>query len=110
MIKICEDNSLYLVKGNTAYLKVNVTNGYNFYQLQSGDSLIFSLKKKIDDIECALQLFAYMDQPFCFKPEDTIKLNMGTYFYDIKLTTSQGDVYTVIPISQFHLIPNIGEN
>lgn len=29
MIKICEDNSLYLVKGNTAYLKVNVTNGWS---------------------------------------------------------------------------------
>lgn len=91
MLKI-KDNSIYLTRGDTAYLQV----GLEGYDVKDGDVIKFSVKKNFDDLEYAFQLVMPAGQVFNIIPTDTKELPYGSYFYDVELQTVLDEVFTVV--------------
>jgi hypothetical protein len=88
-----DGNKITLTRGDTAVIGVSLTG----YEPKEGDEIVMTLKRKIRDTEAVLT--KYMDHAeelyFKLEPEDTIDL-LGSYVYDVQLTTAEGDVYTPI--------------
>lgn len=84
-----EDKNLYLTRGDTAYLKVN------FKTQREIQSLVFSVKKRYYDTDYKFQIAAVMGNTFIIAPEHTKDLDFGKYYYDIQLTTTLGEVFTL---------------
>lgn len=91
-----------LTRGDNAELAVSLSDeAGNLYELQPGDTLTFSMKKDITDDELALEKEITSGNVFVFVPSDTANLPFGKYLYDIQLNTVGGEVYTVVPPSNF---------
>ena len=95
------NNVISLTRGDTARFNIILkdTNG-GFYTPITGDILTMTVKQSISDTTEVFQIDA-VDSEFTILPEHTSNLSFGTYFYDIQLTLDNGDINTVIPISQF---------
>lgn len=104
MLKILEDNSVELTRGDTARLLVTVTNDDGEeYAVQTGDTIELSIKKSVNDVEALVAKTIFGSNVFHIEPNDTAGLEFGTYKYDVQITTAEGDVYTVIPPSKFKI-------
>lgn len=91
-----------LTRGDNAELAISLFDEFgNAYELQPGDSLTFSMKKEVTDESLALEKEITSGNVFNFVPSDTANLPFGKYLYDIQLNTAGGEVYTVIPPSNF---------
>lgn len=66
----------------------------NKITLTKGDSA--ALKIKVRDARNKVV-------PLVFHPDDTAGMECGKYCYDVQVTLSNGNVYTVIPPAQFFL-------
>lgn len=93
---------IYLTRGDTASLQVNLCDGGNVYKLQPGDTLTMTVRKTVDSGK-AFSVKADDDGILSIAHNDTAALDYGTYVYDIQLTTSDGGIYTVIPVSIFEI-------
>lgn len=95
-----DGNNIKLTRGDTAYIEVPINvetdEGSAPYILDPDDTLTLSVKKKIKDEETLLQKVVKGSSTIHFMPDDTKEMDFGTYIYDIQLTTSSGDIYTVI--------------
>lgn len=100
-------NAIRLTKGDTLDAKIRIRQPKidEPYIPKSTDSIFFGLKKRIDDEFCLVYkqipndtLILHLDS------EDTADLDVGSYWYDIQLTTQSGDVHTFIPKSPFKLL------
>lgn len=91
-----------LTRGDNATLAVALDG----YETQEGDVLTLSAKSSVSATEYLFQLEAAGDV-FTFLPETTAGLPFGSYVYDIQLTTSAGEVYTVIPVSAFVILEEV---
>lgn len=89
MFQIKEGN-LYLTRGDTAYLSIDFTTKREI------ESLVLSVKKRVYDTDYKFQIKAILDNKFVFEPELTKDLDFGKYCYDIQLTTSLGEVFTLV--------------
>ena len=101
---VVEKNSkkITLTRGDNAELFVSLSDETGApYELQTGDILTFSMKRKIADDELVLEKEITSGNVFVFVPSDTANLSFGKYLYDIQLNTAGGEVYTVIPPSNF---------
>lgn len=109
MLKVFDDNSVELTRGDTARLKVTVTNDNDGeeYTVQSGDTLTLSIKKKTKDSEALVAKTIKGSSIFHIEPKDTSGLPFGSYVYDVELTTAEGDVYTVITPSNFKITEEV---
>ena len=108
MLNVFDDGEIQLTRGDTAWLRVNVTNDTgDDYEIQNGDTLTLSLKKRIKDVDVIMSKTVVGTDTFHIKPEDTTELSFGTYVYDVQLTTSGNDVYTVVPPSTFEILPEV---
>lgn len=104
MLKVFDDNTVELTRGDTARLSVTVTNDDGEeYDIQDTDTLTLSMKKKVKDSEVLVTKSVIGSNVFHIKPEDTSGLQFGTYVYDVQINTADGDVYTVIPPSEFKI-------
>lgn len=103
MFEITGDNftDIYLTRGDTAILHVTLRDSNGEYKLGHGDSLVLSAKRNIDDDSYVFQFRADSNCDFNISHSDTAKLPYGSYKYDIQLSTENGGVYTVIPVSDF---------
>ena len=102
-------NTIQLTRGDTARFSVpidNETSGKE-YVLSDNDKLTFTIKKRVKDETPLLQKTVFGTILFHVKPEDTQGLSFGKYVYDIQLTTSDGDVYTVIEPSTFEILSEV---
>lgn len=106
MLRIEDENEIYLTRGDTAYLTVAVDG----YQAFEGDTISFTVKKKITDAEPALKLTVPIDEAFVFQPSDTAELDYGKYYYDIQIDTAFGEVFTVVEKSPFRLTEEVNVN
>ena len=107
MLKI-SGNKISLTRGDTARLTVNVTDDSgNPYEIQNDDILTLSLKKNVKEVDYYMSKNIMGSDTFHIEPKDTSMLNFGKYTYDVQLTTSDGDVYTVIPPSEFEILPEV---
>ena len=97
------NNSITLVRGDSGTLKVNIAyaDGKQ-YELQDGDILKFTLRKKVGSEVIVLQKNLEEDI-LNFVPDDTIDLEFGIFVYDIVLYKSTGEVFTIIPASNFKI-------
>ena len=94
--------NIKLTRGDSATLSVALDG----YTMQDGDALTLSCKVDPTKDDYLFQLTA-SEQTFAFTPETTAGLDFGAYRYDIQLTTSGGEVYTVIPVSSFTVMEEI---
>lgn len=96
--------AIHLTRGDTAYLAVEITNSDgSAYEMDPGDVLALSVKKYFSDPNYVFQKIVHGAQEFKILPEDTSELDFGIYKYDVQLTKANGDVYTVIPVSDLEL-------
>lgn len=101
------DTEIRLTKGDSFYCEVTMEKDGDTYTPQEGDKIRFAVKKAYQlrtvliDKDIPLQT-----QVLYLKPEDTKRLPVGTYVYDIELTYANGDVDTFIS-GQFILLPEV---
>lgn len=109
MLHIQTDGSIGLTRGDTARLTVSISNDATNedYELDSLDVLVLSVKKKITDTDCVFQKTITGTKTFHIEPTDTEGVPFGMYKYDVQLTTSSGDVYTVIEPTNFELLQEV---
>ena len=88
-------NKVTLTQGDSARNKV--------VSLTDDDVAVLTIKRDINDADVVLQLNMDSDGQFVFRPDDTAELECGRYCYDVQVTLSTGNVYTVIPPAQFVL-------
>lgn len=100
-----DGNTIYLTRGDTLQAQLSIQQDGAEYDVQSGDSIRFALKRN----ELNHSKTQYVDQePLILKdisndtmmlrldPEDTKELDFGTYVYDIQITMANGIVDTFI--------------
>jgi hypothetical protein len=92
-------------RGDTGKLAVNLMVGDAPYVFQSGDTGLFTVKKRIGDDEIVFQK-EMADGAFLLEPADTKDLVPGSYRYDMQVTLSSGEVYTVA-MGKYKLLPDI---
>lgn len=106
MFKI-EEQTIYLTKGDSAYIRVKVEP--DSYIAHEGDTITLSVKKKITDSGYAFQKVVAAGEVIHIIPEDTKNLDCGKYIYDVQLSTSYGDVFTIVEPSSFYIREEVTE-
>lgn len=108
MLKV-EDNFIYLTKGDTAYLTVELEDNDEF---QVGDSVAFNVKATLkNSIEYVIHKETTIQEKsnileIKIEPEDTAEMKYGLYFYDVQLTRANGDIFTIITPDENEPKPN----
>lgn len=101
------NNTIEFVRGDSQIFKIDITDGGgNEYEWQDGDSAIFTVKKSYNDERVLIQKQMKTNM-FKLDPSDTRGMDLGEYDYDIQLTQADGTVTTIIPCSQFTLLPEV---
>lgn len=108
MFNISLNGEIRLTRGDSAEFEINVVyeNGER-YILNQGDKLTFTIKKKTTDKNSLISKKADITGFVKIEPKDTEGFNFGVYKYDVELTTEKGDVYTVIPPTDFHICEEV---
>lgn len=97
-----------MIRGDTESLRVSVKEQYgDKIFLSSGDTIYFTVKKNSKEEEVLIQkvveVFDNGEAVISIDPEDTKQLEFRTYYYDIQLNRTNGDVKTVISASKFKI-------
>lgn len=109
MLRI-EDGFIYLTRGDTAYLNVDIVlEDGSAYPMTPADKLTLSLKKSITDTDYALSKTIQGTTKFSILPLDTKPLEYGKYLFDVQLTTAKGEVFTIIEKSNFYIKEEVTE-
>lgn len=106
MLKVIH-NRIYLTRGDTAYIEVDLTdeNG-NAIELEDDDQLIFTVKYSTSK-KNALLTKTVNEGLVTLSPDDTSDLDFGCYVYDIQLTRSNGDVFTIVEPTLFKITEEV---
>ena len=102
MIRIDKDN-IHLTKGDSAFLNLEIYNNQHVpYKVQDGDIITITVRNYIDN---SLVFTKSVQAGTCIaiEPTDTNAATIGRYKYDIQLETLAGEIYTIIPKSNFYL-------
>lgn len=103
-----EGNTIRLTRGDTAYLTVPIRLATDEeYIMDKGDTLILSVKKSLRDETYAFQKRVEGENTIHIEPIDTEHMEFGKYKYDLQLNTSGGDVFTLIEVDTFELLPEV---
>lgn len=112
MIKIQNKTlNMTIVQGDTGTFTIGIKN----HKLTEGDIINFSVKQNLNpstpySIHKTISSFSEEGKAeIIIFPEDTRKLNLGTYYYDIEWTTKEKDINTIIPCgsAEFEIIPGV---
>lgn len=92
--------NIRLTRGDTAVIHVDIVRKlsdgtFEEYSVKDGDVLVLSARRACAPHPC-LQIVAKGSAELMFKPAATAELAADEYIYDIQLTTSDKDVYTVV--------------
>lgn len=99
--------NIKLTKGDSFYCQVGITQGGDTYTPQEGDIIRFLMKKTYNDQRVLITKVIPNDTLVLYlEPKDTKKLDVGSYVYDIELTSEDGDVDTFIQ-GKFILTPEV---
>lgn len=109
MLNIDSNGNIELTRGDTAKITVTIMDSVKSteYVMNEHDILTISIKKSIKDADYSLQKASEGTNTFKIDPSDTKNLDFGKYIYDIQLTTDEGEVYTVVPPSNFVLAQEV---
>ena len=111
---IVENKNLTMVRGDTENLYITVKN----YEYHSGDSVKLTVRdyqkaftgKLVAGDNVQFTKTGTIANGICtikILPTDTKTLAADTYCYDIQLTTSGGDIHTIVPIHYFTLVSEV---
>lgn len=100
--------NISMIKGDTETIKVVVKDKSGaLVPLMDGDTVYFTVKTSISVEQITLQkvITEFVDgiALIPIARDDTKNLMVRSYFYDIQLVRSNGDIKTIIPPSQFNL-------
>ena len=112
MLKV-EGNNIYLTRGDTGVIKLDVKDAQGSAYDFSGDEVKFSVKKNLSDRSPVIEKTFDSNGQITFAVEDTANLEFGNYFYDVQLTHTDGtdvSVDTVIVPSTFTVGAGVGWN
>ena len=99
---------LSLTRGDNATFRVTLKSlDGQPITLGENDELMFSVKKNAKSTEKLISIISDENGSFSIEPQHTSGLKFGTYRYDVQLTTYDGRVYTVIPVSIFKVCEEI---
>lgn len=85
MLRIDDDNNIYLTRGDTAVIDVSIKDeDGNPYAMTTNDRLIFTLRKLWDKGTIILEKTVSIPE-FDFSTDDTKDLDFGDYCFDIYL-------------------------
>lgn len=101
------ENTIELTRGDTAYLAVDIDHGGEPYTVKSDDVLTLTVKKNVSDETPAFAKSATGSSTLHIEPADTAALGFGSYVYDVQLNSADGDVFTVIGVSSFVILPEV---
>jgi hypothetical protein len=111
MFKIFEDNSIEMIRGDSAEFDIEVvlvvdedTDEEEPYPLGDNDVLVFTVKKYPNDGTALIQKTG---SQIVINPNDTKQLPFGVYRYDVQLTLEDGHVDTIIPPTVFRLLKEV---
>lgn len=100
-------------RSDSVFITVNVrTSQGEIYDLQEGDALYFSAKKKATDESYAIAPKKLAGNILEITTGDTENLSFGTYTYDVRLVTAKGYSSTVIkpsPLTIEESITSVGD-
>jgi len=100
-------NKIMLTRGDSASILVEI---YDLedkkYDIKPTDTVALSVwDPKTEEI--VISKFASEDHYIVFAPADTKTLSTGLYQYDVQLTTSNGNIYTVVPPAIFEITSEV---
>ena len=104
MFELTKHNKIKLTRGDTCYIEVEIIGNY---VIQEGDILHFSVKKNVKDREQAVHVAFPANTILVLNPTDTKDLEFGKYYYDVQLSTIDGEVFTLIGPCEFILMEEI---
>lgn len=109
VLNISDTGVIKLTRGDTARFSVGILNEISdsAYSISNNDRLTLTVKKKVKDEDALIQKTITGATLFHIKPEDTSSLSFGKYVYDVQLTTSDGDVYTIVGPTTFELLAEV---
>lgn len=109
MIKVDEDNTITIIRGDSGYVKVPLVEvkidedtGEEIetpYELKEGEVLRFAAAKKFGatEEECfIIREIPHDTMRLYFEPEDTKSQKFGSYKYDLEFTNEDGFVDTIL--------------
>ena len=104
-----------LVRGDTLKLTltdIRLSDGSE-YVLSDSDIVYLDVKKYATDKTAIISKSAvkenYIDGslPFVFLPADTVDLDIGELWFDVRLYCDDDNIYTIIPMSKFRIAQNV---
>lgn len=109
MLSVSETGTISLTRGDTARFSISIRNGITFedYEIQPEDILVMTIKKKVKDKDALVQKTIIGSNVFHLLPTDTQQLDFGRYVYDVQITTSNLDVYTIIGPCSFVVLKEV---
>ena len=103
----CEGNTIHLTRGDSAVLLLKIRkDDESEYELQAGDSVLFTVKNSVYDTAVIIQK-KLTNGAIKLNPDDTKNLQYGAYYYDVELTQSDGFVATVIGPQKLIIEPEV---
>lgn len=103
----CDGNTIHLTRGDSAVLLLKIRKDDDTeYELQAGDSVLFTVKNSVYDTAVIMQK-KLTGGAIKLTPDDTKNLQYGTYYYDVELTQSDGFVATVIGPQKLIIEPEV---
>lgn len=101
MFTIDKANVMTIIQGDTGIIHVDLGN----YDLVNGDQIIFAIASKITEPALVKKVINTFEPDGSAKividAADTLKLPAGNYLYEIEVTTQDGRVDTIIPVTKF---------
>ena len=100
-------NNIFIVRGDTGLLKINMSDRYNKPILfGEGDTLFLTVKSSSRTRSISFQKIIQIENEtdlvsIDIDPNDTKRLSFGDYVYDIQLTRANGDIHTIVMASKF---------
>jgi len=108
-----EPINIGLTRGDSAYIDIELLDKQkNPIELADGDIIKIQVRDKEADGELVFegQIITdvidedYTDYYWYIRPSDTKDLELTTYYYDIEVELENGDVFTIVPTSEFTLL------
>jgi hypothetical protein len=95
--------NLIMTRGDTFSVTLNLKDGDgNDVVRVPGDIVYFTVKKSTSTADIVTQkTLQYNESQLTINPDDTKEIDPGNYLYDIQLTKSTGEVYTLVKPSAF---------
>lgn len=108
MLIVDPDGTIHLTRGDNAKLNIAINDEvtHTAYIIQPNDKLTLSVRKTIST-PYVFQKHIIGSSQFSVVPSDTSDLIFGEYEYDVQLTTSDNEIYTVIPPTTFDLLREV---